>query len=108
MLDFKLKAMALGVGLAALTLPVQALANVSVAVTNATGQTIAELWIDGAQLPAYTVERLNGRTIMDGRRREFSIPEDETCYYDLFARDLQGTDYSFRFYQCGSGGVTIE
>ncbi|MFV1875167.1 MULTISPECIES: hypothetical protein [Nioella] len=83
--------------------------RVSIAVTNNTGFAITQMYLDGAQLANYTVERLDGGTIESGSRREFGIESDSTCQYDIYTMTSGGTASNFRFTieGCGSGGVTV-
>jgi hypothetical protein len=102
-----LRVSALAFGIAVLALPAAA-QNISITVNNNTSATITEVYIDGAQLPAYGPNRLtDGRTIEAGARREFGVAEDSTCEYDLFARDNTGAEYQHRFSLCSSGDAYI-
>lgn len=83
--------------------------RISITVTNNTGFVIKNLYIGGASR-AQMEDRLGGRVLELGQRREFGIESDSTCAYDfeaVLAGDSSGVRYS-SMTGCESRSITLD
>jgi hypothetical protein len=112
LIHFKtLRATALALGIVALALPAAA-DRISVTVNNNLNFEVNEIYIDGNNVANWTSERLQGRTIAPGARREIGIEQNpNNCTYDVWVRqtysDGSVNDMVTQHELCGSGDIIL-
>jgi hypothetical protein len=107
-----LHASVLALGLATLAAPAIA-EGISVTVNNQGSLPITLIYMNPNEITEWGPDRLNGRTIDPGTRREINVPNTSaSCTYDVMIQTTDGSgataDQVLRYSECGSGDLYVQ